>query len=132
MYLTLKVAMTDRDAVERFYRIVGLGNVRGPYKWGSGNRQPIWLWWAISEPAFALVEEEGFMVHLCKRRTETIRRLVEEVRSQPPTLQQRRKDLTHCPQQHPYDEENTYVNPKGWRTCRTCRRDRKRRSPVHA
>jgi hypothetical protein len=27
---------------------------------------------------------------------------------------------THCPQGHPYDEENTKVNSKGRRECRTC------------
>lgn len=30
---------------------------------------------------------------------------------------------THCPKGHPYDEENTYVNPKGSRVCRACLRD---------
>jgi hypothetical protein len=27
---------------------------------------------------------------------------------------------THCPQGHPYDEVNTYLNPKGFRQCRIC------------
>lgn len=27
---------------------------------------------------------------------------------------------THCPYGHPYDEANTYVNPRGSRECRTC------------
>ena len=27
-----------------------------------------------------------------------------------------------CPHGHPYDSANTYVNPRGWRLCRTCRR----------
>lgn len=27
---------------------------------------------------------------------------------------------THCPQGHPYDESNTYVNAKGHRQCREC------------
>lgn len=27
---------------------------------------------------------------------------------------------THCPQGHPYDGGNTYVNPRGSRICRTC------------
>lgn len=27
---------------------------------------------------------------------------------------------THCPQGHPYSEENTYVAPKGDRRCRAC------------
>lgn len=36
---------------------------------------------------------------------------------------------THCPQGHPYDESNTYVQPStGGRVCRTCDRARKRTS----
>jgi hypothetical protein len=30
--------------------------------------------------------------------------------------------ITHCPQNHPYDEANTYIAPNGKRHCRTCRR----------
>lgn len=29
---------------------------------------------------------------------------------------------THCPALHPYDEANTYVDPKGHRRCRACAR----------
>lgn len=33
--------------------------------------------------------------------------------------------VPHCPKKHPYDAENTYVNPRkpGSRTCRTCMRE---------
>jgi hypothetical protein len=37
---------------------------------------------------------------------------------------QRNKDS--CPQGHPYDEDNTYVDPKGGRRCRTCHREEQR------
>lgn len=30
---------------------------------------------------------------------------------------------THCPKGHPYDEENTYIDKRGSRVCRTCRRE---------
>lgn len=30
------------------------------------------------------------------------------------------RETTHCPQGHPYDDENTYVTPKGDRRCRAC------------
>lgn len=33
---------------------------------------------------------------------------------------------THCPQGHPYDEQNTYISARGSRACRTCLRDRAR------
>ena len=37
-----------------------------------------------------------------------------------------RRDLTHCPQGHAYDEGNTYWH-RGKRSCRTCQKDRRRR-----
>jgi hypothetical protein len=43
------------------------------------------------------------------------------------SLPARNARKTHCPQGHPYDEENTYVSPRGWRQCRTCIRERMRR-----
>lgn len=33
---------------------------------------------------------------------------------------------THCAGGHPFDEENTYVSPKGQRKCRACNRERMR------
>lgn len=39
-------------------------------------------------------------------------------------LRQRAK--THCPQGHPYDDENTYVTAAGGRACRVCRLRRTR------
>jgi hypothetical protein len=29
---------------------------------------------------------------------------------------------THCPRNHAYDEQNTYINPSGHRACRACKR----------
>lgn len=34
---------------------------------------------------------------------------------------------THCPKNHPYDEENTIINADGKRRCRQCIRDRRKR-----
>lgn len=33
---------------------------------------------------------------------------------------------THCPNGHPYNEENTYHHHRAGRQCRTCRRNRQR------
>ena len=33
---------------------------------------------------------------------------------------------THCAWGHPFDTENTHVNARGWRHCRTCARRRDR------
>ena len=32
---------------------------------------------------------------------------------------------THCPRNHPYDDINTYIDPKGHRRCRQCAIDRR-------
>jgi len=37
------------------------------------------------------------------------------------------KNKTHCPQGHAYDEENTYITPKGHRACKECVRESGRR-----
>jgi hypothetical protein len=41
-----------------------------------------------------------------------------------------RRAKTHCPQGHPYNEENTYRH-NGRRSCRACRRERRRVSQPH-
>lgn len=33
------------------------------------------------------------------------------------------RETERCPQGHPYDDFNTYVDPRGWRGCRACRRE---------
>lgn len=35
--------------------------------------------------------------------------------------------LTHCRNGHPYDEVNTHLDTRGWRTCRACNREAARR-----
>lgn len=37
---------------------------------------------------------------------------------------------THCPNGHPYTPDNTYIDPRGYRNCRTCRANN--RPPKHA
>jgi len=32
---------------------------------------------------------------------------------------------THCIHRHPFDEANTYMTPRGARSCRACKRDRR-------
>ena len=36
-------------------------------------------------------------------------------------------EKTHCPEGHPYDDENTYVDAKGKRSCKPCMREAHRR-----
>jgi hypothetical protein len=44
-------------------------------------------------------------------------------------LRELRKGIikTHCPKEHPYNKENTYLSPSGGKECRECRRLRRSR-----
>lgn len=45
----------------------------------------------------------------------------------PEVTGERQRNKTHCPAGHPYDEKNTYRNPRtGYRLCRPCRARRER------
>lgn len=33
-----------------------------------------------------------------------------------------RRSITHCKNDHEFTNDNTYVDPRGWRACRTCQR----------
>lgn len=68
--------------------------------------------------------------HLC-RNTRCVNPLhlepvtvAENIRRGTQGWQQRAK--AECPKGHPYDEDNTYLNPRGQRLCRACGRVRAR------
>ena len=83
---------------------------------------------------------EGLVIdHVCRNRgcvnpfhLEPVTHAENLLRS-PITVNSRNSAKTHCPQGHPYDEENTYwkVRPHlpagGSRVCRACARERARR-----
>ena len=68
--------------------------------------------------------------HLCRNRAccnpehlEPVTLRENILRSDAPAAGHARK--THCPQGHPYDEENTILYRR-WRYCKTCRREHDR------
>lgn len=69
--------------------------------------------------------------HLCRVRSCCNPDHLEPVSNRENTVRGRAGDThnhlkTHCPARHPYDSENTYVNPAGKRICRTCLAESKR------
>ena len=38
----LRVSMSDEDVVRRFHRLIGIGNVTGPYVYNQ--HKPLWAW----------------------------------------------------------------------------------------
>lgn len=70
-------------------------------------------------PAGAVID------HLCRTRAcvnpthmEAVTNKVNVLRGQGVTA--KANNATHCPQGHPYDASNTYIDPKGARRCRAC------------
>lgn len=66
--------------------------------------------------------------HLCRvsacvnvEHLEAVTQQVNNLRA-PGTSSGENARKTHCPQGHPYTEENTHFTPQGWRRCRTCRK----------
>ena len=69
--------------------------------------------------------------HLCRRRNcvnlnhlEPVTNKENVLRGVGPSAVNKRK--THCPQNHPFDKENTYLDPLGRRHCRECSRKHSR------
>ena len=50
----------------------------------------------------------------------------ENMRRAPWDAPAKRRATTHCPSGHPYSGENLYINPKGSRECRACRKARRK------
>lgn len=72
--------------------------------------------------------------HLCRTpncvnpdHLEVVTQLENILRSDCPSSLHAR--ATHCPQGHPYDEQNTRVSKRGGRDCRACKREKMR--PYH-
>ena len=113
------LGMTDRDAVERFCRIVGLGTVHVRAN-QRGNRKTVYVW-SIGKASAVRSVIEMFRPWLCQRRMERgdeILRLIAHIKPH-------NKDRTHCPQGHPYSGDNLLVTEihrvRGTGLVRRCR-----------
>jgi hypothetical protein len=98
---------------------------------GDGDPRRAYAHRVVYELVRGPVPEGLELDHLCRRRfcvnpahleavthTENVRR---GEASKVSSARQRAK--THCPRGHPYDAANTYIAPRGSRTCRRCGRE---------
>lgn len=67
--VTLTMTMVDRDVVERFYHIVGVGSFLGPYKGQRDGNQEKYVW-QVQNFSGCLLILEKFLPYLGARRKE--------------------------------------------------------------
>lgn len=123
---------------ERFVRMVEVDEVSGCHVWtgalsdgygcfnlGDGQKS-----YRAHRFSYELVHgpiPEGLVLdHLCRNRACVRVEHLEAVTSRENTLRGENFSAvnarkTRCPQDHPYDEENTYLTPDGGRQCKRCR-----------
>ena len=122
-----RLAMTDRDIVERFAQVVGVGTVTDGRK-RRPNEKRIYEWY-VNEATKVIAVIDMLLPWLGERR----KAKALEVRDAARTIQPHNRKRTHCPKGHPYDEENLKLEPivrdgrKYFaRRCLICRREQSR------
>lgn len=106
----LSIRMSDRDVLERFAAIVGVGTVRpsGQHRKRAEHHRDQWEW--LVSGIDAVVVMEAFLPHLGERRGARARALLIQF------YEERRRDCEGC--------GTTYLAGKHWgRFCPDCRRN---------
>lgn len=123
-----RLGMTDRDVVERFAAIVGMGNIYAAGAPQKAHWKPTYTWCVYeAEKVRDLIAL--FMPYLGERR----RAKAEEVLRLGADVQSHNAVKTHCPQGHLLEGDNLILEPikRGEneykaRRCRECRRSQSR------
>lgn len=124
--LRIRVVMSDEDVVRRCLMVSGLGTFHGPHQdMRNPAYKPTWAWQVSSrEDVVALMT--ALRPLMGERRRSQIDECLAIHGAYPPRLPyQYQLEKTHCPQGHPYEGENLYVD-RGTRYCRTCAKERRR------
>jgi hypothetical protein len=89
----------------------------------GGRREVLYAHRAIWELLIGPIPAGYQIDHLCSNRGCVNIDHLEPVTPLENTRRAPKPHMTHCRYGHPFDEENTYIDPgRGQRTCRTCRR----------
>ena len=115
--ITLKIAMTDRDVLERFLSIVGMGKISGPRIFKTAHYKPQWIWYVCgAHHSQALLA--ALWCFLGERRKTKAAEAISYLATRRVSPRYRKT----CLKGHPYSEENTRIDSRGLRFCRECGR----------
>lgn len=118
----LDLISTDQDVIRKFYAIVGVGRVNGPYRPNSSlGHKPQWRW---SVSGFENIQAllAAFWTFLCERRRKrAIEVLSVGVHMLPANKHRKLKDV--CGVGHVLSEDNKYKYPNGRVQCKLCRKN---------
>lgn len=118
--LTISCTMTDKDVLVRLQRWSGCGLIYATRKHEKFDRvKPQFMWTAQgSKEAYALMI--AIFPFMGKRRQAKIKEVLTSWLAVPP--RPKKGSLTECVNGHEYTNDNTYVSPRGEKSCRACRR----------
>lgn len=128
--MQVRLGMTDRDVVERFAAIVGVGNlsVHDPPAHRAKGWKPLYTW-CVYEAEKVRVVIALLLPYMGERR----RAKAEEVLRLGADIQSHNAKKTHCPAGHELSGDNLIEEPiqragRDYvaRRCRTCRREQSR------
>jgi hypothetical protein len=116
----LSLAMTDRDVVDRFHEIVGVGTRHEKHhtKPGQEHFQTQYGWYCA-----AIVDVRRVIALFLPYFGDRRRKRAMEVLDAYNTAPVRRKFKDRCPEGHMYDEDNLRIYG-GKKKCRECNRQR--------
>jgi outer membrane protein assembly factor BamA len=126
--VSLKLKMTDRDVVERLHALFPCPKIEVKnYATSSNPNYKTQYGWNITDGKEITRILNLFMPYFGQRRKAKAQELLAFIKTRPGRATYNRTK-THCLYGHPYDEGNTYINPKsGSRMCRTCIKGRNAR-----
>ena len=120
-YPRVQVKMTDEDVVRKCQKVAGVGKVHGPHQ-PPGNRKLTWTWAVTKKVDGTALMQTLYLLMGTRRRSKIIECLQEWLADDHPGCGSVEAAKTHCPQGHPYDEENTFHTNNGRRLCIICHR----------